>query len=696
MFSERFSMAHCLQRAITKAKLSGRQFFDQIPINRTYFYNVLANDRHDLTDMVKRSYAVGRKTKNDVFIAAVKEMAEFVKEYCALKLFKGKKKDDEPQLLYELHLPTKREMWFAYRRWATYKTKSPETYPRRVARIEKLLTNYRPEMMPEGVTGFLSYSSFYYHFPDDVRLAEPEYFSCKICSVGWNWINKQLRLKLLHNKESHPEREEIHVCKDDAECWTSYYDSSEGKQEIEDGLNTYRAHKKIVSDQRLMYNLKRDSLVRRNSDYDAIVTIDFSPYCNAYRRQNTMTDMMYSKQALQVVIYTRSANPAYHKYQHAHQVYFSYDTNDCYFTIVALMYLFANEPNLRNKRRILLTSDGCHKHFKSVHVLAIVTVLLKRRFGFDALHWNFFASYHGKSGCDANAAHVKFTLKKFALTSDESIQTIEQFVQIVNDHCPTTNAYGMNYIGHKDYRLKKMIKPPAELSRYHHFRWDKGRTKYGGYKLVCSKTAVTAASGDNKTFSVHFMFPEIVDKIMDANPGDWVVPNKLLAEKMWEKYNQLEKRKDGEEEAKKKFDAKDKYLDKDVLVAHENTQGRMVGGKLLKDWHRGKVVEVTWETYKEDPHYTPTNRKGEKIDEGVLLKVRYYEDEESQQEEQSRKKMKRTEKNAKSPKTGTQNPKKMTNYPKKILGLDVYDVPLDAGVKLFKERKRTKASNSNK
>lgn len=85
-------MAHCLQRAITKAKLSGRQFFDQIPINRTYFYNVLANDRHDLTDMVKRSYAVGRKTKNDVFIAAVKEMAEFVKEYCALKLFKGKKK----------------------------------------------------------------------------------------------------------------------------------------------------------------------------------------------------------------------------------------------------------------------------------------------------------------------------------------------------------------------------------------------------------------------------------------------------------------------------------------------------------------------------------------------------------------------------------------------------------------------------
>lgn len=694
VFSERFTIAHFLKSAIAKSKIPAVQFFEALQIDRTYYYHVLANERHDLTDKVKRSYAVCRKTDDSAFIAAVAELHDFIKEFCDLKLSKGEKKDDEPQLMLELQLPTKRDMWLIYRKWATYKALRPDVEPfkKPLKPIERLLHNTHPERMPEGVSGFVSYTSFYYHFPKDVRLAEAEYFSCKICSEGWFWINQKIQLKLEHNRQRHPEKNVQDLCDDDAQCWKSDYDASPHKASIEAGIKTYNAHKKTVSDQRLTFNDKRDSLKRRNSDYDAVIAIDFSPYCQAYQRQNSMADMMNAKQALHVVIYTRTDSPLYENYKYAHQVYFSRDTNDCYFTIVALMYLFAHESSLKDKSRVLITSDGCHKHFKSCHVLAIVAVMLKKKFCFDVLHWNFFGSYHGKSGCDANAAHVKFTLKKFALTSSEPIRSIDEFVKIVNEYCPTTNAHGLHWIAHKDPRLKMIHQPPADLSQYHHFRWDGETNDFGGFRLVCSKTAVTAALGDTKSFIVYFLFPDIVHAIIDTDPQQWVVSTKLQAETKWRKLG--ENVKEGADKARKLLSAQMKYLKKDVKVAHVNEKGRMKNGKLLQDWHHGRVEEVEWCDFNKDkdPNYTPSNRKGEPLDEGILLTVRYYEDKE-EQDEQSKKKLKKTKN---SPKNQPKMPKNSTKNPKKILGFKEYYVPLDGNVKLYKASKTVMDSTNNK
>lgn len=637
MFSDRFMIATYLKKSLEQSSMSHREFFSKVSISRGHFYDVLKNKRHVISDRIKRNYAPGRRTINVQFASAVAELRSFISDFCSLKLRKGEKKDDEPVLVHELQVPTKRDMWKLYRHWATYKSRHPSLDPLKGfnRQTENDLRNTHQELFPDGVRGFVSCSSFYYHFPKDVRVLEAQYFSCDLCSTGWDWIDQKVDLKLQHNRSHHKEKPEIDICLDSSQCWRDFYDQNDAKARIEAGLVTYHEHKKIVSDQRLAFVTSREGLKQRNAEYDAIITIDYSPYCKAYRQANTLADMMIgSKQALQVVIYTRSNNPNHEKYMYAHQVYFSYDSNDCYFTLVALMYLLEFESNVKDKRRILVTSDGCHKHFKSCHVVSIVTILLKLKYKLKSLHWNFFASYHGKSGCDANAAHVKFTLRKYSLLSPDKIETIEDFVQIINAHCPTTNAEPLHYIAEKDPTFKEVWKNISELSKYHHFRWDGEGDEKNGYLVKCAKTAICAANGEYEQFVVKFLYPEIVDKIMHANPKNWVAKTAEEADKVKEK---LVLDKNDARKRRLLTSAQHKWKGRDVKVAYQNETGRRAkSGKLLHDWHVGKVINVTWKHFEDDPNYVPMAHNKTKIKEGPCLHVQFYQTSGGEDEQQKK------------------------------------------------------------
>lgn len=107
---------------------------------------------------------------------------------------------------------------------------------------------------------------------------------------------------------------------------------------------------------------------------------------------------------------------------------------------------FIMEPSIAQATTINIWSDGASHHFKSTPTLTFFLQLQKEK-GIQ-IYCNFFASYHGHTGCDTEAAHAKTSINN----------------KMRNDHIALTTPKEITNLLNKTPRVKARIAPIPKRS----------------------------------------------------------------------------------------------------------------------------------------------------------------------------------------------------------------------------------------
>src|SRR5690606_25957164 len=102
------------------------------------------------------------------------------------------------------------------------------------------------------------------------------------------------------------------------------------------------------------------------------------------------------------------------------------EPNDYWFMIEAWKQL-VELPQFQGVEIINIWSDGGGKHFKTTPTITFFA-RLQQTVG-KTFYYNFFASHHGHSVCDAVASHAKRRLNLFMRNTSIPITTPEEIIK---------------------------------------------------------------------------------------------------------------------------------------------------------------------------------------------------------------------------------------------------------------------------
>lgn len=195
--------------------------------------------------------------------------------------------------------------------------------------------------------------------------------------------------------------------------WLQLLEEKEGLggrvREWRESLRHLTSHQHTVFAQRQAFNQSRNNVGLRGFP-TLIFVMDFSGYRKAYDRRSSLGDAFFAFQALHITVFSREDDQVARR----NFDYFSPDENDYFFVRRSLLDLFGILRDEVKNECVEFWTDGGPKHFKTRRSIFFGVCELKSLFRCGRILWNFFASHHGKSICDAHAAHVKHVLHKLA------------------------------------------------------------------------------------------------------------------------------------------------------------------------------------------------------------------------------------------------------------------------------------------
>lgn len=276
---------------------------------------------------------------------------------------------------------------------------------------------------------YVGKSLFFELKPSNVILSEIVESSCPICRDGYAAEEALNRLREEHRVTCAGCDCDGPVCECGAmgcKCcrpapcvdWLQFLHLKSLNSQVERWRGTIadrKAHQVTVRAQRTTFKNRRGSLGTRGHP-DFIIAMDFSGYRKAYDRYSSLGDAFFANQALHLTLHSRADDGSLKRENFD---YFSPEENDYYFVRRSLLDLFHGLGDRLKGKSVEFWTDGGPKHFKTRRSVFFVVAELHSLFP-CTIRWNFFASHHGKSVCDAHAAHVKHVLKRLARAGTRS------------------------------------------------------------------------------------------------------------------------------------------------------------------------------------------------------------------------------------------------------------------------------------
>lgn len=185
-------------------------------------------------------------------------------------------------------------------------------------------------------------------------------------------------------------------------------------------IERYQYHVELADNQRLQFSLALKRLLNNRDPRALLVVQDFSLFGVGDGGLQDLIVVVYSFDGSVEGQFSR-------KYFHVSPN--TKSPNDIRFVDEAWFLLLRREPFL-HATSIEIWSDGGPKHYKiSTNMYLWSSVQAQRPS--CAIKYDFFASYHGYSACDAVASHVKQAMKSRHLNHSSPVETIPEFHDIL-------------------------------------------------------------------------------------------------------------------------------------------------------------------------------------------------------------------------------------------------------------------------
>jgi hypothetical protein len=178
--------------------------------------------------------------------------------------------------------------------------------------------------------------------------------------------------------------------------------------QLQHQLDHARQHHRTAQHQRTTYKQHYDSLTtnQRRITMDFTV-VDTQPHISDHKSMKHLTDLV-------LVIDYVTMNDQQQLIRHRKYIDIICSvaaTNDHYYFAAAVSHMALLTDLLTNVTNVKFWSDGGGKHFKSRYAMYLM-LLVQKVHPSITIEWNFFASYHGRSLCDAHAGYVKSKVRK--------------------------------------------------------------------------------------------------------------------------------------------------------------------------------------------------------------------------------------------------------------------------------------------
>lgn len=289
------------------------------------------------------------------------------------------------------------EFWYMNVSWhSSFVNPSiPVFYPVLVYSKESIWESYDQAFsacFPDSDDHKVSRSSFLGNMPEDISLSEIHEFACPKCRTLKDLMEKKYQLEVDDEKDNTAEVKTL-------------------QKEIDELTH----HVEHVKHQRSVFRNEIENL----KDDTCILVFDFSPHANVVRRYRTMNESNWGGilQCFHCCIISKKGGTVHREYYD----FFSQDKHNTRFTETALRRLIKIDDcplNSSTCQKIEVWSDGGPTDMKTKRNIAFVTTYFpgliadkKKAKKAPAVTYNFYSPYHGKSICDAHAAHVKHAIK---------------------------------------------------------------------------------------------------------------------------------------------------------------------------------------------------------------------------------------------------------------------------------------------
>lgn len=227
-------------------------------------------------------------------------------------------------------------------------------------------------------------------------------------------------------------------------------------------IDEYKKHQPIVEHQQRQYELQLENL----HDHQAIVIMDFAATYQLGYKAVESTDEWFNKRSVQdlVIVVIIRQNDQYSRH------YFDYlcekESHDTLFVRQAWHHLLKTSDLFQNIDEILLWSDGGPHHFKIFRTLYLMWQLQHE---YDiTIQYNFFASAHGKSLCDAHIGVSKQRVRMVAKT-EHDVDTVQQLRTVLLTLKNTTAIDLVSIDRTNRYDVEAF---DSGIKKYHQFRFD--------------------------------------------------------------------------------------------------------------------------------------------------------------------------------------------------------------------------------
>lgn len=229
--------------------------------------------------------------------------------------------------------------------------------------------------------------------------------------------------------------------------------------------SNYERHCKIYKSQKKTYQDQLTNL----SDDDAIVIMDFAAAWQLGITQVETSNEFYNKSSVHDLVIVVILNDGKNGSDNS-RYYFDYlcekETHDSLFVRQAWYHLLSSVHDLKN-RKIHLWSDGGPHHFKIYRTIYLMWQLQVEHN--VVIEYNFFASNHGKSICDAHIGTSKQRVRNTALAGNDVV-TVEDLKTVLLS-LNNTIATDLGAVDRKTpYEIESFN---SGIKHYHQFTFDR-------------------------------------------------------------------------------------------------------------------------------------------------------------------------------------------------------------------------------
>jgi hypothetical protein len=229
---------------------------------------------------------------------------------------------------------------------------------------------------------------------------------------------------------------------------------------LEPQVEAYLRHLEIAEHQKQAYKECLESLTMDT----AVIVMDFAAAYQIPYKSEESSDEWFSKEFVHDLVVTLvKLNEEGERTHYYYDFFCEKENHDTLFTRQALDQLLSTCLQLIGITKIYLWSDGGPHHFKIYRTLGLVANLIQPYF--VDIEYNFFASCHGKSYCDAHIGVSKQKIRAHVKSTGD-VNTVADVIDVLNT-LKNTSAMDLKTIDRSDPHNVQKFK--TGVKKYHQF-----------------------------------------------------------------------------------------------------------------------------------------------------------------------------------------------------------------------------------